>query len=156
MELIKSAKPQGCIFCHLTAEEGADADRRNLVLGRTARSFVLFNKYPYSNGHLMVVPRRHTAELEALAPDESADLHGLLQRAVKVVRAAFHPDGLNIGMNLGLAAGAGIADHLHYHLVPRWNGDTNFMPVVAEAKVIIEHLDRTYETLRPLFDRELR
>ena len=155
MELIAAEKPKGCIFCELPAQVGADADRRNLVLGRSARSFVIFNKYPYSNCHLMVVPRRHTADFDALSAEESADLHGLMQRSVRILKQALRPDGMNLGMNLGRPAGAGIDDHLHYHVVPRWSGDTNFMPVVSQTKVIIEHLAKSYETLRPLFDREL-
>jgi len=155
MEFIKAEKSQGCIFCDLPAQNGPEADRRNLILGRSALSFVIFNKFPYSNGHLMVIPRRHTADFCSLSPEESADLHGLLQRSVRILKDALHSDGMNLGMNLGHSAGAGIADHLHYHVVPRWNGDTNFMPVVSQTKVIIEHLEKTYDFLRPIFDREL-
>ena len=155
MEFIRADKPHGCIFCEFPAQEGLEADRRNLILGRSARSFAIFNRFPYSNGHLMVIPRRHTCEFESLSAEESADLHGLVQTSVGILKQTLHPDGLNVGMNLGLAAGAGIADHLHYHLVPRWNGDTNFMPVVSQTKVIVEHLEKTYDSLRPIFDRSL-
>lgn len=99
----------------------------------------------------MVVPRRHTATFEELPPDELNDLSALLQRAIGHVKSTYRPDAMNVGMNLGRAAGAGIADHLHWHVVPRWTGDTNFMPVVGETRVIVEHLDRTWERLRPLF-----
>lgn len=155
MELIESEKPAGCIFCEFPAQTGPAADKKNLVLGRSLSSFVIFNKYPYSNGHLMVVPRRHTAAFAELSVEESKDLHGLLQQAVRILEEEFHPDGMNIGMNLGRAAGAGITDHLHYHVVPRWSGDTNFMPVLTDTKVVIEHLAATYDKLRPKFDRAL-
>lgn len=155
MELIKADKPKGCIFCDFPAQTGPEADRANLILGRSARSFVILNKFPYNSGHLMVIPRRHTADFPSLTAEESQDLHGLLQLAVRVVAEEYRPDGLNLGMNLGRAAGAGIEEHLHYHLVPRWSGDTNFMPVLADTKVIIEHVQAAYERLRPRFDRHL-
>jgi ATP adenylyltransferase len=148
VELIEAAKPEGCIFCNFMAEHGEEADRRNLILTRTGLSFAILNRYPYSNGHLMVVPQRHGGDLGALTPAETADLNQLLQRSVRALEHAYHPQGFNIGMNLGTVAGAGIADHLHYHLVPRWNGDTNFMPVLADTKVMIEHLEASYEKLR--------
>jgi ATP adenylyltransferase len=152
MEFVEQGDGQtGCIFCRFPAEEGDEADRRNLVLGRTAHSFAVLNKYPYTSGHLMVIPRRHTSNLEELPPEELQDLSLLLQRATGQLKAAYRPDGLNVGMNLGRSAGAGIADHLHWHAVPRWTGDTNFMPVVGETRVMVEHLQRTWERLRPLF-----
>ncbi len=147
-ELIAGGAPAGCIFCDLPAQEGSDADRRNLVLGRSRHSFVILNKFPYNNGHLMVVPRRHTADFAALPAEEAADLGTLLQIAVRALQASYAPDGVNLGMNLGRVAGAGIADHLHWHAVPRWNGDTNFMPVLGETKVMIEDLGRSWERLR--------
>jgi ATP adenylyltransferase len=146
----------GCIFCLFPAEEGAEADRRRLILARTAHSFVILNRYPYNNGHAMIVPRRHTADFGALPQAELTDLHTLLQISVRVVAEGYEPAGMNLGMNLGKAAGAGIADHLHYHLVPRWNGDTNFMPLLAETKVLVEHLMASYDRLKPLFDRALK
>ncbi len=155
MEFIKGDKPQGCIFCDFPAQTGEKADRDNLILGRSKSSFAILNKFPYNSGHLMVIPRRHTADFVSLSPEESADLHGLLQLSVRLLRDEYKPDGLNIGMNLGRSAGAGIEDHLHYHVVPRWGGDTNFLPLLAETKVIIEHLYTTYDRLRPLFDRAL-
>jgi len=142
----------GCIFCLFPDEQGIEADRRHLILARSAHSFVILNRYPYNNGHLMVVPRRHTAEFTALPAAELADLHRLLQDSVRVVNESYDPAGFNIGMNIGKAAGAGIADHLHYHLVPRWNGDTNFMPLLAETKVLVEHLMASYDRLKPRFD----
>ncbi len=158
MELIQSEKsgaPQGCIFCDLPAQEGAGNDRQNLILGRSARSFAILNRFPYNSGHLMVIPRRHTADFASLDAPESADLHQLLQTSLGLLAQTYQPQGFNIGMNLGRCAGAGIADHLHYHVVPRWNGDTNFMPVLGETKVIIEHLLAAYDRLRPAFDRAL-
>lgn len=147
----KGDKQEGCIFCRFPAEEGEEADRRNLVLGRSAHAFALLNKFPYTSGHLMVVPRRHTASFESLSDEELADLSRLLRQAIAHVKAAYRPDGVNVGMNLGRAAGAGIADHLHWHVVPRWSGDTNFMPVVGDTRVMVEHLQATWERLRPLF-----
>lgn len=147
----KNEKPPGCIFCLFPAEIGEEADRKNLILGRTQHSFVILNKFPYTSGHLMVIPRRHTSLLEELPPEEMADLGALLQTTIRHLKQAYGPDGMNVGMNLGRAAGAGIADHLHWHVVPRWVGDTNFMPVIGETRVMIEHLQRTWEKLRPLF-----
>jgi ATP adenylyltransferase len=151
MDFLDAKKPAGCIFCLFPAETGLAADRRNLILTRTATSFAILNRYPYNNGHLMVIPRRHTADLTSLSDEELDDLHRLLRRSVQVLGEAYHPEGFNIGMNLGLAAGAGIADHLHYHVVPRWAGDTNFMPVVGATKVMVEHLDQSWEKLQPRF-----
>ncbi|HZP41273.1 MAG TPA: HIT domain-containing protein [Candidatus Binatia bacterium] len=137
-----------CIFC---AAPRGDA-RARLLLGTTPASLVMLNRYPYQNGHLMVAPCRHTASLADLAPGEHADLAETLRRAIASLGSAFHPDGFNVGMNLGTVAGAGIADHLHWHVVPRWAGDTNFMPVIAETKVMPQHLLETYDRLRPAFD----
>ncbi|HME92083.1 MAG TPA: HIT domain-containing protein [Myxococcaceae bacterium] len=155
MEFILGSKPEGCIFCRLPAETGAEADRNNLIVGRTKLSFAILNRFPYNSGHLMVVPQRHTADFASLPEEESIDLHRLLQLSVSVLQEAYRPDGFNLGMNLGRSAGAGIADHLHYHLVPRWTGDTNFMPLISETKVIVEHLMQSYDKLRVLFDRLL-
>jgi ATP adenylyltransferase len=155
MELIQGEKPAGCIFCLFPAETGEASDRKNLIVGRTAHSFAILNRYPYNSGHLMVIPRRHTAELGALPPPEFADLHELLKLVVEVLREGYSPEGFNVGMNLGRVAGAGIADHLHYHVVPRWGGDTNFMPVLGDTKVLIEHLAATQERLSRLFARRL-
>ena len=152
LEFVKQEKPQGCIFCLFPADT---KDEANLVLGRSTNSFVMLNKFPYNNGHLMVIPRRHTADLARLPSDEFSDLHRLLQTAVSVVEEAYQPHGMNVGMNLGKTAGAGIADHLHYHVVPRWEGDTNFMPVVSETKVMIEHVKTSFARMRPIFDKKL-
>ena len=110
------------------------------------------NAFPYSNGHLMVVPYKHTSDLTELSTEENMEMMALLQKACSVLKNAFRPDGFNVGINMGTAAGAGIADHIHMHIVPRWNGDTNFMPVFADIKVIPEALETTYDKLKPLFD----
>ncbi len=151
MEFIEAAKPAGCIFCAFPAEEGEEADRRNLVVHRSGRSFTILNRFPYNNGHVMVVPRAHVSRLEDLAPEAWDDLQAELRRAVAVIRAAYRPEGLNVGMNLGKVAGAGIEDHLHWHVVPRWGGDTNFMPVLSDTKVMIEHLDASWRRIRDGF-----
>lgn len=150
MEFIQSGKPPGCIFCEFPAAPPAD-DRKNLVVHRTAHAFTCLNKYPYNSGHVMVIPRFHTADLTALAPEVWADLQEELRRATEVVRAVYRPEGLNVGMNLGKVAGAGIADHLHWHVVPRWGGDNNFMPVLADQRVVVEALDAAWERLHAGF-----
>src|SRR5438270_8241812 len=151
-EFIHAEKRSDCIFCTFPAE---DKDEENLILGRTTKSFAILNKYPYNNGHLMVIPRRHTDDFTALEPAELGDLSTLLQLSVALLREAYKPQGFNIGMNVGAVSGAGIAGHIHHHVVPRWGGDCNFMPVIAQTKVMIEHLDTTWEKLRPRFDAAL-
>jgi ATP adenylyltransferase len=151
MEFIQAEKPAGCIFCTFPAEEGEEADRRNLIVHRSPLSFTILNRFPYNNGHVMVVPRAHVSRLEDLGAEAFADLQAELRRAVGVVRAAYRPEGMNVGMNLGKVAGAGIEDHLHWHVVPRWAGDTNFMPVLSGTKVMVEHLDASWARLREGF-----
>jgi ATP adenylyltransferase len=151
MEFIEAEKPEGCIFCTFPAESGEEADGRNLIVHRSSRSFTILNRYPYNNGHVMVVPRAHVSRLEELDPADFDDLQAELRRTVGVIRAAYRPEGMNVGMNLGKVAGAGIADHLHWHVVPRWGGDTNFMPVLADTKVMIEHLDQSWARIRAGF-----
>jgi ATP adenylyltransferase len=154
MELIEKGEPaSGCIFCDLPR---AKDDRENLILGRTANTFAILNKYPYNNGHLMVVPRKHTDDVHALAAEEWAELGAMLRAAVGILQGAYTPHGCNVGLNLGRVAGAGIADHVHWHVVPRWNGDTNFMPVVGLTKVMIEHLHQSWDRLRPRFAKDYR
>ena len=138
-----------CIFC----EAGQRDAQAPLVVHRGARAFVILNLYPYNNGHLMIVPYRHIAQLAKAEPDELTELMALTRRAEMVLTEAYNPHGLNVGVNLGRAAGAGIADHLHIHIVPRWNGDTNFMTVVSDTRVLPEGLDQTAARLRPLFER---
>lgn len=144
----KSTKEEGCIFCNrVSGEPSLD----NLVLFKGVHSFVILNKYPYNNGHLMVVPYKHTADLSQLTHDELTDLILNVSKAIDKLKIAYNPQGFNIGMNLGTVAGAGIAEHLHWHIVPRWGGDTNFMPTTCSTKVLHEMLEDTYQRLLPLF-----
>jgi ATP adenylyltransferase len=142
-------KPEGCIFCTaLTSVEAAP-----LLVFRSVTCFIILNLFPYNNGHLMIVPNRHVATLAELSPAERDELMVLAQRAERAITEAYCPEGLNVGINLGRPAGAGIVDHLHVHVVPRWNGDTNFMSVVGEVRVLPEELKTTGERLRPIFER---
>ena len=143
-----SGEPADCIFCNIT-----DPGRSDLIVARGRLSFVILNLYPYNNGHLMVVPNRHVPNLASMAPDELAELMQLTRRSEIVLNEAYKPQGINVGINLGRPAGAGVADHLHVHLVPRWNGDTNFMTVVGNVRVVPEALDATKAKLEPIFDR---
>ena len=135
---------EGNFFVDLPAQTN---DRENLILYRGEHAFIILNAYPYSNGHLMIVPYRHTASLQDIENQTSLEVMQLLQFGTQLLSAAFHPDGFNLGMNMGRVAGAGIADHLHWHIVPRWNGDTNFMPVLADVRVIPESLQVVYDRL---------
>jgi ATP adenylyltransferase len=158
LEYILSEKPDECVFCipeHQPdrPEESRKKDRNRLILFRGKRVFVIMNKYPYSNGHLMVTPRRHVMDLPDLEPDEAHETMDMVSRCVTILRECFSPDGINVGLNIGKAAGAGIKEHLHFHLVPRWNGDSSFMAVFSETRVMPEHLFSTYDRLRPCFDR---
>ena len=140
---------EGCVFCRMLAE---DDDARNLILCRGAHAFVVMNLFPYNTGHLMVVPFRHIGEFSSLSPAEHLELVNLMSLSQDALRECLSPHGYNLGMNLGRVAGAGILDHLHYHVVPRWNGDGNFMSVVADTKVISESLHDTYRHLKTAFD----
>jgi ATP adenylyltransferase len=140
----REGEDQGCLFCEKPKEGD---DEQALIVARSELSFAMLNRYPYNSGHLMVAPFRHVGELEAVEDDESLDMQQLMQRCVKALKEAMQPDGFNIGMNLGVVAGAGIPGHLHWHIVPRWNGDTNFMPVIGATKVLPEVLDATYGKL---------
>ena len=148
LEYILDHKPSGCIFC---IGASSRTDRDNLVLHRTALSLVLLNRYPYTHGHLLIPPLRHVADLELLSAAELHDLFDLASLAGSILKACISPDGMNIGMNIGAAAGAGVADHLHVHVVPRWAGDTNFIGVIADVKVMPENLLSTYDRLLPGF-----
>lgn len=144
MRYIRSPKRHGCIFCE---KPGEGRDRENLILYRGRKCFVIMNRYPYNNGHLMVAPYRHVGDFEGLEEEEMAEIMRLLAMSVKALRRAYRPDGFNIGVNLGRAAGAGVEGHIHFHVVPRWVGDTNFMPVFSETRVIPELLEETYNKL---------
>ena len=141
-------EPEGCLFCELLARGD---DESSFILARDGVAFALLNAYPYNPGHVMVAPTRHVGEIEQLEAAELLGTGRLAQRAVKALREQMHPDGFNLGANLGRVAGAGIPGHLHWHVVPRWNGDTNFMPVVGETRVLPESLEDTYRKLRPRF-----
>jgi ATP adenylyltransferase len=128
--------------------DGDTNDRTNLVVLRTDRSIVILNRFPYNNGHLLVAPRRTAAELHELSGDELLDLQTTLAKMIGVLRQTMKPDGFNVGLNLGRAAGAGLPEHLHWHVVPRWNGDVNFMTACGDARVIVQSLDELWLTLR--------
>jgi ATP adenylyltransferase len=136
-----------CIFCRYAGQAPAH-DRGNLLLLRGAQCFVILNRFPYNSAHLMIVPYRHLHDVTRLSGEECGELMALLQRMVAALDAEYRPQGFNVGMNLGEVAGAGIADHLHMHVVPRWAGDTNFMPVVGQTKVLPEALEQTYDRLK--------
>ncbi len=146
---IAGEKTEGCIFCTFPKEND---DENRLILYRGKTCFVIMNAFPYSNGHLMVVPYRHLNDITALTDEENLEMMQLAVRCCDALKKMCRPDGFNVGMNLGRSAGAGIDDHIHMHIVPRWNGDTNFMPVLADTKVIPEALETTYAKLKPLFD----
>ncbi len=148
IDFILGDKPMTCFLCE---EPGRGISPESLVLTITTHSFVIMNRYPYSNGHLLVAPRRHVSHPTDLSREERADLHELLVQSVDILGEVFTTDGLNLGMNLGAAAGAGLPDHIHWHIVPRWIGDTNAMSVVGQTRVIPEALDATFEKLEPRF-----
>jgi ATP adenylyltransferase len=145
---VAAAKPpageEPCFICRGLAEED---DRRNLIALRTARSVVLLNRFPYNNGHLLVAPVTHKGRLDQLTADELLEVMETLRQMVAHLDELIHPDGYNIGLNLGAASGAGLPGHLHWHIVPRWHGDTNFMPILADVKVIVQSLDTLYDLL---------
>jgi ATP adenylyltransferase len=144
----EGAKDKGCIFC---TKYRQDDLRAALVLAHTEYTVVMMNKYPYNNGHLLLAPKRHEKDPAKLPPEEYIDLNEVLRRSMDIVRRALNPGGMNLGMNLGKSAGAGIEDHLHWHIVPRWEGDTNFMPVIDETRVMPQHLLDSYDRLQPYF-----
>jgi ATP adenylyltransferase len=147
MAYVGGPKAPGCIFCNALTTQ----DRRASLVLAQRPAIVMLNRFPYASGHLMVAPHRHVADLSAIPVDEFQTLMAVLRRAATVLGDAFHPQGMNIGLNIGAAGGAGVTDHMHWHIVPRWNGDTNFMPMLADVHVIPEHLEATYDRLRPLF-----
>ncbi len=138
-----------CVFCRaLSLPDGPE----NLIVFRGAHAFVILNRYPYTSGHLMIVPNAHQADLDDLEPAARAELMELASRAVTILRNAYSPEGFNMGANMGAAAGAGIADHVHLHLVPRWQGDTNFMSALGQTRVLPEALETTYQRIRQAWD----
>ena len=144
LEYVSHADEQeGCVFC--AARDGDDAER--LVVARRPQAFALLNRFPYTSGHLMIAPRRHAGALRELGDEEALEVHRLAGAAIAALEATYRPEGFNLGWNLGRVAGAGIVDHVHLHVVPRWAGDTNFMPVLADVKVLPEHLLDSRRTL---------
>ncbi len=153
MRYIEAAGPgsSGCIFVELPAQ---DDDRKNLILHRGEKAFVMLNAFPYTNGHLMVAPYKHTAEMGDLDDAELLEINRLVAACLRWLRRAYRPDGFNIGVNLGSVAGAGIPDHIHWHIVPRWAGDTNFMTVVGEVRVLPQDLWESYDRLRKAMEED--
>ena len=148
LDYIQSPEEGTCIFC-VNDESIADSDR--LILVRRKSCYVMMNRYPYSNGHLMISPYRHLGDMAALDEDEVLEIHELLIDSQAVLQAVCGAQGFNVGWNLGRTAGAGIADHIHMHIVPRWTGDSNFMPILAETRVIPQHIEKTYTLLAKAF-----
>ena len=145
LEYLTAPKAEGCIFCH-AAE--SDNDRENLVLLRGERAFLILNRFPYNNGHFMAVPYNHVPSLEDLDAPTLTEIMLLLNRGMAALRALMHPHGFNVGANLGQVAGAGVEDHVHLHVVPRWAGDTNFMPVIGDMRVVPQTWMQTYDDLK--------
>lgn len=141
-----------CVFC-LVAQSSGEKDDELLVVHRSKNAFVIMNRFPYNTGHIMIVPYRHVSKIEELRPEELHELSELIVVSVKALKIEYNPEGFNIGMNIGRVAGAGIEGHVHVHIVPRWTGDSNFMPVVAETKVISESLKETYIRLKKAFSQ---
>ncbi len=150
IEYILSKKDGGCIFCELPAE---DKDRDNLIIHRASKNFVIMNRYPYNNGHLMVVPYFHTSSFEGLDTVSLTEMMELTRACTDALTSVMRPEGFNIGLNMGAAAGAGIHEHLHMHIVPRWVGDSSFMAVLDEVKIMPEHLKETYDKLNMAFKK---
>jgi ATP adenylyltransferase len=149
MEYISGAKPAGEKRCFLCVDP--EKDDESLVVGRRGTAFVIMNRFPYTNGHVMVVPVRHTGLIESLSDEESLDIMCLVRTMIPLFKEEFKVDGVNVGINVGRAAGAGLEEHVHIHMVPRWFGDTNFMPVAGETRVISEYLNESYEKLKRKF-----
>jgi len=149
--ITNSEKEPGCVFCNALAKPDDD---QNLVVLRRARAFVILNKYPYTSGHLMVAPFAHQASLELLDAATRAELMELVSECLVVLRKVYQPQGFNVGANIGGAAGAGVPGHVHIHIVPRWNGDTNFMSTVGETRVLPEALEATYQRILAAFQQE--
>ncbi len=148
MEYIQEEKAGGCVLCEAPRQNN---DAANCILYRGDKNFVIMNRYPYNTGHLMIVPYRHIASLEELTDEERHEHFDIVSRSIKVLRQVLSPGGFNLGINIGKAAGAGIEDHVHTHIVPRWEGDTNFMPVISDVRVVPEDLAETYQKLKGKF-----
>jgi ATP adenylyltransferase len=149
-EYILGKKEKGCIFCNRLKKR---ADKNNLLVYRGKKIFVILNKFPYNSGHSMVVPKRHLSSLDDLTPAEATEFMEVIKLTIKVTKQAFHPDSFNVGMNMGCGSGAGIPEHIHMHIVPRWAEDTNFMPVIGDTEVVSFPLDLIYDRLKEGFDK---
>ena len=150
--ILKGGEARGCLFCD-PSTGSADFDQSSLIVFRGKTCYVILNLYPYTNGHLLIVPNRHIGSLSVATSEELSELIELTRRGEIALGEAYNPQGMNMGINLGKAAGAGVLDHVHMHIVPRWTGDTNFMTVVGETRVLPEELPQTAEKLRPIFER---
>ncbi|MGC8657993.1 MAG: HIT family protein [Desulfomonilaceae bacterium] len=148
--ILGSEKDAGCIFCD---KPKSDKDEENLIVHRSEGAFTIMNKFPYNNGHLLVVPYRHADDICELSAEENSQVIEEVCRAMQALKRVMKPNGFNVGLNLGVIAGAGIAEHVHYHIVPRWIGDTNMMPVLADVRIIPEHLRQTREKLARAFEK---
>lgn len=146
----KIIKPSGCVFCSSASKAES---LKTLCVYKTQYTQVVINKFPYNNGHVLILPLRHTGDLLSLTEAEYTDLHAVLRLSIQAIKSIYNPNGLNIGMNHGATSGAGIPDHLHYHIVPRWHGDLNFFPLIAETKLVIESPEQTYKNLRKYFQK---
>ena len=149
--ILSNQKDEGCIFC---PGKNRDRDEERLILYVGSLTMALMNRFPYNNGHVLVAPVRHVPSLEELTDEEVLDLLWVVRKAIRILKAVMEPDGFNVGLNLGRQAGAGMEEHMHFHIVPRWGGDTNFMTVLGDVRVIPEHIQETYKKLRPLFNEE--
>jgi ATP adenylyltransferase len=147
--ITEAAQHEGCVFCRLAADTEDDA--RNFILHRAERNFVILNLYPYTAGHMMVVPYEHVAQLESASAETAAEMMQLTRFAARALNEVYHPQGLNLGMNLGAAAGAGIAGHIHMHILPRWTGDANFLSTIGETRMLPEELPVTWAKLKERF-----
>ena len=147
IEYILQQKDDECFICKSISDK-SEKDKKNLLLYRGINSFVLLNKYPYISGHLMVAPNKHTSELTEISIEESSEMWHLVTKSIELLKKTINPDGFNIGMNLGKIAGAGLESHIHIHIVPRWAGDTNFMPILSNTRVMSQALEETYEVLK--------
>ncbi len=150
MEYVRTPKEDGCIFC---TKSGSDQDRDNLVLFKGPNSFVLMNLYPYNNAHLLIAPYEHVETTLELLSQVSNEMMNLANESMRIIKKTMNANGFNFGANIGAIGGAGIKDHIHFHVVPRWLGDTNFMPVIGHTKVMVEGLLETYDELKPHFEK---
>ena len=153
LSYVKKAVKRDKDYCFICKALSETSDRENLLLYRGNRACVMLNRFPYNTGHLLVCPIRHTGDFTSLLPEELSEIDELIKRCIKVVKRAYNPDGFNVGLNLGKVSGGSVETHIHYHIVPRWLGDTNFMSVVSNVKVIPQSLSETYDVLKEHWDR---